>query len=282
VTATDPNNLPITISLVAPPAGATVTPGGAFHWRPTSTQAGNYTLRFQAANPQTASTCDVAVTVTDRPFTPPGIACPGSQVTYELHPTTLAITSSDPDGDAPTYLSRNLPAGALFSAAGLFTWTPSASQAGTFFPQFIVTDGDLRDSCTVQIDVQNQDTPLGPNEAKITRIDDIRPDQGGWVRVRFVSATNDRASGSVSGYDVWRQIAGPVLSAATGIDAARRGRSPRPATRSTPPPRWRSASPTARGRPSRTCPRSRASTWSWPPRRAAIRRPPAARSRPTW
>jgi hypothetical protein len=68
--------------------------------------------------------------------------------------------------------------------------------------------------------VQNQDTPLGANEAKIAHIDDIRPDQGGWVRVQFVTATNDRVAGSVEGYDVWRRIAAPVISAAASADAA--------------------------------------------------------------
>ena len=53
---------------------------------------------------------------------------------------SIQLSASDADGDALAFSVAPLPAGATLSASGLFSWTPSASQTGTFALAFTATD----------------------------------------------------------------------------------------------------------------------------------------------
>ncbi|MDD1655434.1 MAG: Ig-like domain-containing protein, partial [Methanomicrobiales archaeon] len=69
------------------------------------------------------------------------------------------VNATDPDGDALTFSSLDLPAGAVFTPDGhgnyTFSWTPDFTQANTYTPEFEVSDGSLEDTEEVTITVNN-------------------------------------------------------------------------------------------------------------------------------
>lgn len=78
----------------------------------------------------------------------------------EGSPLTFTVAATDPDGDALTYSAADLPAGAAFDpATQQFTWTPDASQAGTYPVTFTAKDGSapysLAETKTVTITIGN-------------------------------------------------------------------------------------------------------------------------------
>ena len=69
---------------------------------------------------------------------------------------TFAVSATDPDGNPLTYSATGLPADALFNpATRTFSWTPKATQAGSYNVTFTVTDGKLQDSESVGITVKD-------------------------------------------------------------------------------------------------------------------------------
>src|SRR5439155_1511067 len=104
VTAADPDSQTIT-SLTAAnlPAGATFTPngantGGTFAWTPGYSDAGSDTVTFTASNTLSGSAVTViTITNTDRA---PIVTAPAAASTIVGQQVTVAVTVSDPDGDA--------------------------------------------------------------------------------------------------------------------------------------------------------------------------------------
>jgi uncharacterized membrane protein len=69
---------------------------------------------------------------------------------------TFTVNASDVDGDRLTYSASVLPSGATFnSTSRVFSWIPTAVQAGTYSVTFEVSDGKLTDSATAAISVAN-------------------------------------------------------------------------------------------------------------------------------
>ena len=129
----------LTFSLSGAPAGASIdTHSGVFNWTP-SEQQGPASYNFSvivtddAAQPLTASQL-VHVTVNEV-NTPPELAFIGDRTVDQG--STLTFTATASDADLPANLLafslRNAPDGSSISAsAGVFNWTPSASQAGSY------------------------------------------------------------------------------------------------------------------------------------------------------
>ncbi|MBI3996332.1 MAG: S8 family serine peptidase [Candidatus Omnitrophica bacterium] len=79
---------------------------------------------------------------------PPVLQPIGNQTVVAGQLLSFTVTASDPDGDALTLSATNLPAGSSFDpSTGLFSWTPSSSQAGTYpGVHFEVSDGQFTDA----------------------------------------------------------------------------------------------------------------------------------------
>jgi len=168
VSANDPDGDAIT-SLTAAgsaiTAGATFTAnasntGGTFDWTPSFTQAGSYSVTFTAANALTGSaTTAITVTNVDRA---PVVTAPATASGDEGTLITFTVTASDPDGDAITSLAgAPLPSGATFTAnasntSGTFSWTPSATQSGSYTVTFTAMNA-LSGSASTEITVNNAD-----------------------------------------------------------------------------------------------------------------------------
>ncbi|MCD4703259.1 MAG: putative Ig domain-containing protein [Methanosarcinaceae archaeon] len=86
--------------------------------------------------------------------TAPTMGSIGSQAVVETSALSFTVSGSDVDGDSLIYSATGLPEGAsLDTATGVFSWTPSVGQAGTYTMSFTVTDGYLNDSETATITV---------------------------------------------------------------------------------------------------------------------------------
>lgn len=97
---------------------------------------------------------------------PPVLNLIGDKSVDEGGNLTFSINGSDPDGNLLTYSATNLPAGVNFDPiTQTFSWTPNYTQAGLYSVTFSVSDGNLTDSETVAItvnDICNPDTPEIP------------------------------------------------------------------------------------------------------------------------
>lgn len=71
----------------------------------------------------------------------PDVPCFGIYHGYPGSEIGLPIDAADPDGDSLHYTATTLPDGAVLDAqTGVFSWTPTPQQFGTFYVQFTVTD----------------------------------------------------------------------------------------------------------------------------------------------
>ncbi len=153
VSATDtdqpPQTLTFNLGSGAPP-GASLTPGGLFTWTPTAAEApGTYTLSVIVTDsgvPAMSATTNFNVIVYP-PNTAPVINAIADKTVYAN--TLLSFTVSATDTDQPPQtltfsLGSGAPAGASLTPGGLFTWTPTASEApGTYALSVIVTDSGV-------------------------------------------------------------------------------------------------------------------------------------------
>lgn len=145
VKATDPDGNKLTYSASNLPPGASFDQATqTFSWTPGYDQAGNY------ANVEFAVTDDgfpneIAVeliTITVGEINRyPVLEAIGSLQAIENQQVEFYIKAYDPDGDALTYSTSKLPAGATFDAnTRRFVWTPIYGQAGIYTISFYATD----------------------------------------------------------------------------------------------------------------------------------------------
>ncbi len=156
LTATDPDGNPDTFAAVTPlPANAQLdATSGDFTWTPDYTQAGSYSLTFSATDPgglSDTTTVSIQIAAVDRP---PTLAVVPDESVLVGATLEFTLAGSDPDvGNVLTYSATGLPAGATLDPnTGVFTWTPGAGQAGDYPIVFSVSDGQLSDSQTAEVD----------------------------------------------------------------------------------------------------------------------------------
>jgi uncharacterized protein (UPF0179 family) len=149
-TATDtdvPANV-LTFSLDAgAPAGASITPGGAFSWTPTEAQGpGSYSVTVRVTDNGSPAANDfetISITVNEVNVAPV-LGAIGNKSVDEGAPLSFTATATDADLP-PNTLTFSLvggPAGASINpGTGAFTWTPTEAQGpGSFTFEVRVTD----------------------------------------------------------------------------------------------------------------------------------------------
>jgi hypothetical protein len=138
------NNL--TYTLTEAPAGAAISAAGVITWTPTEAQGpGVFTFTTRVDDngaPNLFATNTFTVTVNEV-NTAPTLPVPTDPVLDEL--TLLTVTDTASDADLPanglTYELLTAPAGAVVSAAGVITWTPTEAQGPGSHPFTVqVTD----------------------------------------------------------------------------------------------------------------------------------------------
>ncbi len=157
VTATDPEGMPVTLTVSGIPTGASFT-GNTFSWTPSYTQAGVYVVTATATDGTLSSTTTVTITVIDVNLAPVFSGFNSAYTINEGQNLAFTVTATDPDGTAPTVSASGLPTGAGF-VGNAFSWTPDYTQAGVYTVTFTATDGTLATAQVVTITVLNVDTP---------------------------------------------------------------------------------------------------------------------------
>jgi len=170
--ASDEDGDELTYSSSNLPVGADLNPGtGIFKWTPG--KAGTYPIKFTVSDgtDSASTTAEVIVSAPVNPVNnPPLFPSAGPYYVAENSPLTFTLGASDEDGNKLTYSSSNLPEGAdLDPNTGIFKWTPTTDQAGTYDINFMVSDGALSASTTAKITVSevNSETGAAPVIATI-------------------------------------------------------------------------------------------------------------------
>ena len=128
---------------------------------------------------------------------------------------TVAFTVSATDGnnDQVTITPSNVPAGASVNAQGVFTWTPSFTQAGTSVITFTATDGrggSDTEQVTITVNNINRDPVITTTPPTTARQDDsyeydvnARDDDNDVLTFSFVTAPSTMSINPNSGAIFW-------------------------------------------------------------------------------
>ena len=143
LTATDPDNSPLTWMIVTLPAKGTLTgtPPNVTY-TPNKDYNGTDAFTFKARDSEfDSNTATVSITinpVNDAPV----ITVPGPQTVKEGETLTFTVSGTDVDeGQTLKFTGPSLPPGASFiEATRTFTWTPNFTQAGAYTAFFAVMD----------------------------------------------------------------------------------------------------------------------------------------------
>ncbi|MFA5834927.1 MAG: DUF4350 domain-containing protein [Bacteroidota bacterium] len=141
--AVDPDNDLLKFFMVNAPLGMTLDSiSGVMNWKPAFNQSGNVSITTgvrDANNGATTKITNITINNVNRPpvftqvlpettFTEPGLT------------TNFTFTGQDPDNENLTFTNAESPTGAVISAAGQFSWTPTTAQVGTH--RLVVKMGD--------------------------------------------------------------------------------------------------------------------------------------------
>ncbi len=173
VSAIDPEGGTPSISLITPPANASLVDNndgtGTLTFTPDSTQQGVVPIRFLATDPGFATdTLEVNVTVGNVNVAP-ALAAIGPRSGDEGALLSFVVSASDFDGTIPTLSAAPLPGTATFldnlDGTGTFSWTPTFTDSGTYAVTFTATDDSLltdTELVTITINNVNQPPVLAP------------------------------------------------------------------------------------------------------------------------
>jgi uncharacterized repeat protein (TIGR02543 family) len=132
VTAIDPNNQPLTYSLIRPttPTGMTINATtGSITWATTIADTGAKHIIVQASNGRQSDTLEWNLTVLFH-NTAPVLANPGIQTVNEGQTLSLTLIATDPNNDPLTFLfGPQFPSTATLDS-NHFSWTPGYSDSG--------------------------------------------------------------------------------------------------------------------------------------------------------
>lgn len=159
--AKDIDNDTLTFTGTNLPQGSSLDPNtGVFSWKPSFTQAGLYSgilVSVSDGYVSASRTFSVTVTNTNRK---PIISVLGSRTGAEGQTFKLSVSVSDPDGDPVTTFANGLPVGGAYDETrGVFSWTPTYTQASTRNVRFYVNDGNVSNSELVTIVIANTNRP---------------------------------------------------------------------------------------------------------------------------
>ncbi|NUN69796.1 MAG: T9SS type A sorting domain-containing protein [Bacteroidetes bacterium] len=150
-TGTDPDNDPITFSLIESPTGAVITAAGLFTWTPALNQTGVHRIIVQLTDGTSPNRDTVFIRV-QTGNTPPQFTRPmPDTVTAEGEQFSFAYAAEDQQNDPLTWsFGGDTPDGMTLSNTGVLAWKPDFNRAGTYTiivrvsdPQFSVTDTAL-------------------------------------------------------------------------------------------------------------------------------------------
>jgi hypothetical protein len=164
VTATDPDvGETLTLTALGEPLGAafTSTPStngivtGSFDWNVSLAQTpGTHSVEFQASDGFLVSSANASIMV--KAILTPSLAPIGNQTINDETTLTFRVNATDPNIPAKPLtfsLGVDAPVGASISPDGVFSWTPSETQGGSYQFTVTVSNGPLADATKVIVTV---------------------------------------------------------------------------------------------------------------------------------
>ncbi len=197
------NSLTFTLDAGAP-AGAAITAGGAFTWTPTEAQGpGVYQVTFNVTDGEFNDTETIDITVNEVNVAP---AASNDAITIleDAVATTIDVLANDVDHDNNTITIIAVTDGAhgtvtITNGGADLTYEPDADFFGTDTFTYIINDGELNDTATVTITVENtNDEPIALDDAasvdedssttiSVLINDDFAPDEGETLTITSVT-----------------------------------------------------------------------------------------------
>jgi hypothetical protein len=152
VNTIDQDSDPVQVMAQNLPNGATFS-NGQFSWTPDFKAAGNHPVSFAAddGTDQTVESITITVQNTNRK---PKLNPHGRKKIKENAEISFSISATDPDEDPVSYSADALPSGSTFED-NTFSWNPDYDDSGLHLITFMATDGDLLDTQTVEVEVDN-------------------------------------------------------------------------------------------------------------------------------
>ncbi|HEY8122741.1 MAG TPA: M12 family metallo-peptidase [Myxococcota bacterium] len=176
LSASDPEGGPIQYGASPLPVGASLSQSGVFTWTPARTVAGcnasaSTTVQFTASDGTLSASESVPIFVDDaNTNAAPSLTDPADRDVFVGRLVQFQLQASDADGDSLTFSASGLPAGAMLSATGGFSWTPNAAETANV--TFAATDcTGLATSQSAQLSATVQPQPHLTSLSKTT----------GWV-----------------------------------------------------------------------------------------------------
>ena len=176
VSATDPENDPLSFSLLTGPANGSLVfnVDGTFTYVHNGGASTSDSFLFEVYDGTSTSNAVVSITITGLPTPPPPpagngapIANDGTGTTEFNEPVGGNVTGSDPDGDPLTFSLVDGPANGsiVFNPDGSFTYTPNDGFDGSDSFTFIANDGtDDSNIGTFTINVSEEEIVVVPEE----------------------------------------------------------------------------------------------------------------------
>jgi len=123
-----------------------------FKWVPGFRRSGTYPdVHFEVTDGELIDSEDITIIVNNTNRAPKFNPRADREVD-EGRVVTFRVKANDPDGDALTYSTGKLPAGATFDPAERrFRWRTTVGQAGLYKIKFVASDGDL--ACTLRVNI---------------------------------------------------------------------------------------------------------------------------------
>jgi hypothetical protein len=148
----------LTFSLVGAPTGASVGgTTGAFSWTPTEAQGpGSYPFAVRVSDGTTNTDASITLTVAEVNLAPvlSGVPATATIPTLALYTFTATATDADLPAQTLTFSLVGAPTGASIDAStGVFSWTPTAAQSGSFPFAVRVSDGVTNTDAAITITV---------------------------------------------------------------------------------------------------------------------------------
>lgn len=141
--ALDPDNDPLTWSLVAAPSGVAISSAGQLLWTPTYFQSGTHKIIVSVSDNWQAVNDTAIVTVLNVNRPPVFTATLGNIVLGIDSAFTFQYAAADPDSEQLTFSFVKSKSNALLTSNGLFTWTPLPEDLGVDTFVVAVTDGSV-------------------------------------------------------------------------------------------------------------------------------------------
>ncbi len=168
LTATDPENNPLTYSADNLPSWATLT-NNKLTFNPTQSAVGNHNIKLKVSDGTNQTTQTLKVTVKNVNDAP--VWTSANTITMNEKETLVHnLTATDEDGDSLTYTADNLPSW-ITLANNKLTLKPQKTEIGTHTVTVKVSDGTVTVPQTLTITVKNvNDAPVitsTPNETAI-------------------------------------------------------------------------------------------------------------------